>query len=182
MKNTFLISAIIGLTITTSPVIGGDVHINANTAPWDPMPDYAVEDYGVFFAKKSARFNTLIGDGSYPVRAKNVYFGVFELAPGAIYVGHKHSSPEIYYVISGEAEWTVDGKSFQAESGSAIYHKPNAVHRMVNIGSTKLKTQRWPQLSVQPNPIYKWIPCQLGRDALRQFIKVNAVWCHPVKS
>tara|TARA_Y100000294_G_scaffold28961_1_gene24390 strand:- start:86 stop:601 length:516 start_codon:yes stop_codon:yes gene_type:complete len=140
MKNTFLISAIIGLTITTSPVIGGDVHINANTAPWDPMPDYAVEDYGVFFAKKSARFNTLIGDGSYPVRAKNVYFGVFELAPGAIYVGHKHSSPEIYYVISGEAEWTVDGKSFQAESGSAIYHKPNAVHRMVNIGSTKLRT------------------------------------------
>jgi len=42
--------------------------------------------------------------------------------------------------------------------------------------------ERWPQLSVQPNPIYKWIPCQLGRDALRQFIKVNAVRCHPVKS
>ena len=43
-------------------------------------------------------------------------------------------------------------------------------------------SQRWPRLSVQPNPIYKWIPCQLGRDALRQFIKVNAVRCHPVKS
>ena len=42
--------------------------------------------------------------------------------------------------------------------------------------------ERWPRLSVQPNPIYKWIPCQLGRDALRQFIKVNAVRCHPVKS
>ncbi len=43
-------------------------------------------------------------------------------------------------------------------------------------------SERWPRKSVQPNPIYKWIPCQLGRDALRQFIKVNAVRCHPVKS
>ncbi len=87
MKNTFLISAIIGLTITTSPVIGGDVHINANTAPWDPMPDYAVEDYGSFFAEKSARFNTLIGDGKYPVRAKNVYLGFSNWHPGQFMLG-----------------------------------------------------------------------------------------------
>ena len=53
--------------------------------------------------------------------------------------------------------------------------------RDLDIGIKPIQ-QRWPRLSVQPNPIYKWIPCQLGRDALRQFIKVNAVRCHPVKS
>ena len=62
-------------------------------------------------------------------------------------------------------------------------HKPEQiVSKLRQVEVLVGQGQRWPRLSVQPNPIYKWIPCQLGRDALRQFIKVNAVRCHPVKS
>ena len=86
------------------------------------------------------RYKTLIGGQYAPVEGENVYFGEAEFAPGAIYVGHNHPSPEIYYVVSGEAEWTVDGKTFKATAGTTIYAKPYAVHRMVNVGDEILKT------------------------------------------
>ena len=77
-------------------------HVNASEVEWRTT----YTDYGPEFAK-AFRFRTLIGDRYAPVRGKDVYFGEAEWAPGAIYVGHKHKSPEIYYVISGKAEWTV---------------------------------------------------------------------------
>jgi len=125
-------------------------HVNASEVKWRPT----YTDYGPEFAK-AYRFRTLIGDQYAPVRGKNVYFGEAEWAPGAIYVGHKHPSPEVYYVISGEAEWTVDGKTFRATPGTAIYAKPNAVHRMVNVGDGILKTvwMWWgkPRVTSQPS-------------------------------
>ena len=110
-------------------------------------------DYGPEFAK-AYRFRTLVGDEYAPVHGLDVYFGEAEWAPGAIYVGHKHPAPEIYYVISGEAEWTVDGETFLATAGTAIYTRPNGVHRMVNVGDGILKTvwMWWGKPSVTHQP------------------------------
>lgn len=124
--------------------------MNASEVKWRSTFTY----YGPEFAK-AFRFRTLVGDESAPVQGKNVYFGEAEWAPGAIYVGHKHKAPEIYYVISGEAEWTVDGETFRATQGTAIYAKPNAVHRMVNVGEGILRTvwMWWgsPRVTSQPS-------------------------------
>ena len=110
-------------------------YIVAHEVPWVKVPDgYS----GAEFAK-AFRYKTLIGEYA-PVKGQNVYFGEAEFAPGAIYVGHNHPAPEIYYVISGEAEWIVDDKVFKATPGTAIYTKPHAVHRMVNTGDDVLKT------------------------------------------
>jgi quercetin dioxygenase-like cupin family protein len=124
-------------------------HVNASEVEWRPT----YTDYGPEFAK-AYRFKTLIGDQYAPVRGEDVYFGEAEWAPGAIYVGHKHKSPEIYYVISGEAEWTVDGETFRATAGTAIYAKPDAVHRIVNVGDGILKTvwMWWGKPSVTSQP------------------------------
>jgi len=65
--------------------------------------------------------------------------GVLELAPGAIYAAHAHPAPEIYYVMNGTARWTVDEETFDPEPGTAIYHVPNALHRMINIGNETLR-------------------------------------------
>ena len=79
-------------------------------------------------------------------------------------LGTKHESPEIYYVVSGEAEWTVDGKTFKATPGTAIHAKPNAVHRMINVGDGILKTvwMWWgkPEVLNQPSRIVEDIEKQ----------------------
>jgi quercetin dioxygenase-like cupin family protein len=38
----------------------------------------------------------------------DVLMGMLELAPGATYPAHRHPAPELYYVMSGTAQWTDD--------------------------------------------------------------------------
>ena len=76
------------------------------------------------------RWKTLVGGQGDPA---DILFGTWELAPNAIYHGHKHDAPEIYYIISGRALWTVGEETQEVSRGTAIYTKPGAVHKMVNL-------------------------------------------------
>lgn len=88
-----------------------------------------------------ARWKTLVGgnEGGHIDQA-DVQFGLWELAPHAIYHGHRHEVPEIYYVISGEGEWTVGDSSQIVGPGSTIYTAPGKVHKMVNLSNEPLRT------------------------------------------
>jgi len=90
------------------------------------------------------RYKPLIGgEDWYPawpgVPLSDIATGVLELDPGAYYPLHLHPAPEIYYVIEGRAKWTVGKETFLAKPGTAIYHRPNTPHRMINTGKRKLK-------------------------------------------
>ena len=87
------------------------------------------------------RYKALIG-GQRPgvVPEDDVLMGVLELAPRATYPAHKHPAPELYYVMSGTAQWTVGDETFTAGPGTAIYHPPDTLHRMINTSDEVLKT------------------------------------------
>ncbi len=105
-------------------------------APWTPAAHYPEE------LQRVVRWNTLIGNGpaDWPgVPQKNVRMGVLELDAGGYYPGHSHPAPEIYFVLSGSAQWTVADESFEARPGMAIYHAPLVQHRMVNTGDEVLR-------------------------------------------
>ena len=127
--------AFLFILISTTASCASGPHVNASEVEWRST----FTDYGPEFAK-AFRFRTLVGEQSAPVQAPNIYFGEAEWAPGAIYVGHKHKAPEIYYVISGKAKWTVGEETFIATDGTAIYTKPDTLHRMENIGDGILRT------------------------------------------
>ncbi len=76
------------------------------------------------------RWKTLVGGKSGP---EDILFGTWELAPHASHHSHKHDAPEIYYVISGKALWTVGDETQVVTKGMAIYTKSGAVHEMVNL-------------------------------------------------
>ena len=80
-----------------------------------------------------ARWKTLVGgiEGGQ-VDRDDIQFGLWELAPNAIYPSHRHEVPEIYFVTEGKADWTVDGVTREVGQGMTIYTKPGAVHKMVN--------------------------------------------------
>ena len=82
----------------------------------------------------------LIGPKSFVNKGHNnefFYFGTLELAPGETYPAHNHPAAEIYYVVSGEADWFVDDESQSVVPGSMIYHRPYAVHGWRNISTDK---------------------------------------------
>lgn len=80
-----------------------------------------------------ARWKTLVGgiEGGQ-IDRDDIQFGIWELAPNAIYHSHRHEVPEIYFVTEGKADWTVDGVTREVGPGMTIYTKPGAVHKMVN--------------------------------------------------
>ena len=63
----------------------------------------------------------------------DVQFGRWQLAPGATYHAHRHEVPEIYYIISGKAEWTVGTEVRRVSQGATILTEPGQVHKMVNV-------------------------------------------------
>ena len=80
-----------------------------------------------------SRWKTLVGGnegGQIP--ADDIQFGTWELAPGAIYHRHRHDAPEIYFIVDGEALWTVGDETRTVTAGTVIHTKPGEEHRMEN--------------------------------------------------
>ncbi len=97
------------------------------------------EDYSSYpdALMKVVRWKTLVGGSRIP--RSDLQFGVMELAPHAVYPGHRHPAPELIYVIGGRGEWTADGERAIVEPGTAIYCPPNTTHRWVNLSDEVLQ-------------------------------------------
>lgn len=52
---------------------------------------------------------------------------------------HRHAQDEIYYIIEGIGEMSIDGEKSQVKKGSAIYIPGNSEHGISNIGEDTLK-------------------------------------------
>jgi quercetin dioxygenase-like cupin family protein len=88
----------------------------------------------------------LIGPSSFVSKGHNnehIYMGTLELAPGETYPAHSHPASEIYYVISGEAEWFVDDQSQRVLPGEMIYHRSLAAHGWRNLSKDKPLRVAW---------------------------------------
>ena len=47
------------------------------------------------------------------------------------YPAHAHDPEEWYLILSGTAQWHVNGEKFQAKPGDIIHHPPRATHQMI---------------------------------------------------
>ena len=60
------------------------------------------------------------------------------LKPGSGIGYHLQKEDEIYYVLSGRGEMTMDGKTFEVKPGDAILTRPGASHGLKQIGKEDL--------------------------------------------
>ena len=114
---------------TPSAASSSDAFLDSASVSWK------VNDFAI------ARWKTLVGGiegGQLP--QEDVQFGLWELAPHAIYHGHRHEVPEIYYILEGSGEWTVGEETRVVGPGMTIYTQPGAVHKMVNRSDMPLRT------------------------------------------
>lgn len=56
-------------------------------------------------------------------------FGLFLQAPGCFYASHRHEAEELYFTLSGEAQWQKDEAEFASvPPGRLIHHLPWQPH------------------------------------------------------
>ena len=119
-----------------------------NESPKGKHSNYAVhetdakwKDYSAYYPKvllERGRAKVLIGPDGV-IEHPEVSLAVMEIDPECVYPSHSHDSPEIYYVIEGEAECTWDGECFTVRAGSAINTPRGMPHRLKNIGTEKFR-------------------------------------------
>ena len=67
------------------------------------------------------------------LRSPSMSAGLYELPAGASDPQQPHAQDELYYVISGRAEFECDGRRQAVGPGSAIFVEAGAPHRFVQI-------------------------------------------------
>lgn len=60
------------------------------------------------------------------------------LKPGSGIGYHLQKEDEIYYVLSGRGEMTIDGKTFELGPGDAVLTRPGASHSLKQVGKEDL--------------------------------------------
>jgi quercetin dioxygenase-like cupin family protein len=59
-----------------------------------------------------------------------------DFAPGATAARHTHPGVEIAFVIEGNVEYVVDGKTVLLKTGQSLFIPPGVVHSAKNVGSS----------------------------------------------
>ncbi len=122
-KLTFILLCLTPASLCADPEVGA-AFLDESSVPWKS------NEFDI------ARWKTLVGGlegGQIP--QSDVQFGLWNLAPHGIYHRHSHEAPEIYYILSGKALWTVGDEEREVGPGTIIYTRPNTEHAMVNRSS-----------------------------------------------
>ena len=60
------------------------------------------------------------------------------LKPGSGIGYHEQKEDEIYYVLSGRGQMTIDGKTFEVGPGAAVLTRPGSSHGLKQVGTDDL--------------------------------------------
>lgn len=82
-------------------------------------------------------WRTLFSSDITPTNALTA--GVCEITPGNALEVHRHSAPEVYFILAGTGLMTVGDAEHVVRADSAIYVPGNALHGIRNIGTDLLR-------------------------------------------
>ena len=84
----------------------------------------------------------IVGPGRY-WHSDHVCLGLTLIAPGHHYPEHHHPAVELYTLVTGESDWTLDGLTTRRGPGARILHESGAIHAMRSLGSPLLALYSW---------------------------------------
>ena len=82
-------------------------------------------------------WRTLFSGDQTPTNALTA--GVAELEPGGCLGLHRHTPPEIYYVLEGSGIVTLDGAEHKVTTGAAVFIPGDCEHGIRNDGAAPLR-------------------------------------------
>ena len=78
-----------------------------------------------------------------PYRTTKYCLGFTLISKGTLYPEHKHPAIEIYKVLSGTADWTLEKVTTLRNPGEVILHPSNKIHKMQTYDETLLALYIW---------------------------------------
>ncbi|UCE55973.1 MAG: cupin domain-containing protein [Desulfobacterales bacterium] len=72
------------------------------------------------------------------LQAENFVSGFVIIEPNGSVPLHDHEQEEVYYILKGKGEMTVEAETQVLDGVSAVYIPPNTKHTLKNIGSEEL--------------------------------------------
>lgn len=91
----------------------------------------------------------LVGPAA-PIRSDAVGFGLTFITRGTFYPVHRHPAVELYAVVAGESEWTLEGETLLRRPGDFILHPSGAPHAMRALETPLLAIYSWSGDIVSP--------------------------------
>jgi quercetin dioxygenase-like cupin family protein len=88
------------------------------------------DDWEVSEEDPGCRWRTLTSGDRTP--SERLTTGVLEVAPGGCLRPHWHAAPEVYHVLAGRGQVTVDGTTHTVEAGATIFIPGDVVHGIEN--------------------------------------------------
>lgn len=105
-------------------------------------------------------FAEIIGPEA-PFHSERVCLGLTLIGPHTLYPAHAHPATELYYVISGAAEWTAAGISRRNAPGAFILHPSLVVHAMQTGEEPLLAVYTWSGNDVKTTSSYTQPPSKI---------------------
>ncbi|WP_080655333.1 dimethylsulfonioproprionate lyase family protein [Butyrivibrio fibrisolvens] len=78
-----------------------------------------------------------------PYKSDEFCLGFTLISPYTLYPEHRHPAIELYKVLSGTAEWTLEGATSKRVPGEVILHPSNKIHKMQTYDQTLLALYTW---------------------------------------
>lgn len=110
---------------------------------WLQNPNYTAANMGAGYMENYAYAN-LVGYSGLIGGGDGYALGVLLLGPGLTYPPHAHPADEVYYVVSGTADWRRGGDAWTARApGSLIHHRSGLVHATRTASESLLALYLW---------------------------------------
>ena len=120
----YLESALDNIPNTIDP-IDNLIKIIANNVIWNEAEKGVPE-----FFKGGYAFAEIIGEMGFKF-SENIRLGLFLQKPNLKYPLHAHDAKELYFILSGSADWQIEDRKFKAIPGLTIQHKEQEEHSMI---------------------------------------------------
>lgn len=104
-------------------------------------------------AEKKIAFAELVGPEAI-LKSESVCLGLTMIAPATKYPEHYHPATELYYIVSGEALWTIGNKTCLRNRGEYILHESNEIHAMETTLDPLLAIYTWSGTNVKTTSSY----------------------------
>ena len=98
---------------------------------WETWPAELTQQRG------GVRWQTLVSGDRTP--SDTLTLGVAMLPPGEVLHLHRHAQAELYFVLEGAGEVTLEDVVHAVGSGAAVFIPGNARHAIRNTGTTELR-------------------------------------------
>jgi len=99
--------------------------------PWEAWPDELVEERG------GISWKTLVSADQ--TRSEGLTFGIARLPPQECLREHHHVQAELYFILAGSGEVTIDGEVRSVGPGTCVFIPEQARHSCANSGPGELR-------------------------------------------